>query len=90
MLTASDWRTALDVQSACNGIAVINSLAEVMPRIKGECGGMTEKMNQHPIVIMYATQIAHLSGGYLDHPNYTNAYNRCVSESNKLAQKEKK
>lgn len=88
MLTAQDWQKALDVQNACNGIAVINSLAEVMPRIKDACGGMTEKMNEHPIVIMYVTQLAHLSGGYLDHSRYGLAYERCHREVEILLEKE--
>lgn len=88
MLTSRDYDEALGSQYACNAIALVNSLAEVMPRIKDACGGITIDMNQHSIMILYITQLAYLSGGYLDHPKYSQAYEKCVTERNRLLAKE--
>jgi len=60
MLTAKDYQAALDVQDACNLSGVVHSFAEVLPRIREEAND-TDKINRHPISVMYASKIAHLS-----------------------------
>jgi hypothetical protein len=65
-LTANDYQTALDVQSACNLSGVVRSFAEVMPKIWDEARsqnqGGTDWVNSHPICRLYAEQIAFLAG----------------------------
>ena len=79
MITAQDYQTALDAQSACNAAAVIKSLAEVAPRIRAECAD-GEEFNNRPILRLCAEQLAHLTRnrGYYD------AYTTCETIADKL------
>lgn len=49
MLTAEDYKKAIDVQDGCNLSGIAQSLAEVIKRIEGG----TDFKNTHPIVQMY-------------------------------------
>lgn len=77
MLSANDYQKAMDSQMACNLMALVNSLAEVLPRIKEESDGVTDMINTHPIVRMYAEQIMFLSAQC----DYSHAYNVCDEKS---------
>ena|SRR5210317_1086581 len=55
-----DYQNAIHSQSACNLTGLINELSRVLPAIWAECGD-TDAVNSHPIVKLYAEQIAHLS-----------------------------
>jgi len=65
-LTSKDYQDAMDVQDACNLSGVVNSFSRVMSkiweqaRINGTVG--TESVNTHPIALLYADKIAHLTG----------------------------
>lgn len=53
---------AMDVQSACNLTGVAQSLARHTITLMKEGKG-TDWVNQHPVVILFAQQISHLSFG---------------------------
>lgn len=79
-LTARDYQDAIDSQNACNLSGVIHSLSRVLPAIWAESNG-TDEVNQHPIVKLYAEQIAHLSNGR----EYSNAHNICQCKAKRAA-----
>jgi len=83
-ITKHDYQGAMDSQSACNASGLIHSLADVTERIWKEArikGEGTDFVNTHPIVVLYVTQLAHLSGarGRLDPARdaYAVAYQEC-------------
>ena len=58
-------KEAVDCQSACNLSAVAHSFSRHMHTIFAVAqilGKGTDWWNQHPVCIMFSTQIAHLSG----------------------------
>lgn len=67
-LTLRDYEDAQFAQSACNSIALINSLHRMLPRIKGDItaknGGDwdTEAFNKHLIVRAFLGQLSYLAG----------------------------
>ncbi len=71
-LTSKDYTDAIHSQNACNLSGIVHSLSRVLPAIWEDSNG-TEEVNNHPIVRMYAEQIAFLSSGI----EYSNAYNIC-------------
>lgn len=54
-------RVALDSQSACNSLAVINSLAMAVRVVKDSGVTRGEELNQHPIVVVYLTSLGRLA-----------------------------
>ena len=77
-LTPNDYQAALDVQSACNLGAVVHSFSWVMKKIQQSGRGKgTDWVNNHPIVVMYVTQLKHLSTLL----SYSDAYNICEKRS---------
>ena len=65
MLTPNDYQSAIDSQSACNLSGIVFSFARVMQKICNEAstnGHGTDWKNKHPIAVMYAEQISHLTG----------------------------
>ena len=73
-LTPNDYKTAIDVQSACNLGAVVHSFSRVMNKIQADGRGKgTDWVNKHPITRMYAEQIHFLSQSR----NYHDAYTKC-------------
>lgn len=64
MIKKQHWQNALDVQTACNLSGVVYSFAQAMEAIceEGRCTGKgTDWRNNHPIAVLFATQIAHLT-----------------------------
>lgn len=65
-LTSLDFHHALDSQSAPNLLAITSAFVEVLRRIR-QAGQRrhqgAEWAHQHPICVLYATQIAHLTRG---------------------------
>jgi hypothetical protein len=64
-LTARDYEDALAVQEASNLSGVVISFGEVMRRVVDDVrqrnrAGEQVTPAEHPIAVMYATQIAHL------------------------------
>lgn len=73
---------ALDVQCACNLSGVVRSFARVMDAIPP---GSTDERNKHPIAILFATQIAYLSGVAVvvdSSCDYNAAYKACMDLAN--------
>jgi hypothetical protein len=80
LLTKDDYQYALDSQTACNTSGLVVAFARAMHRICNEDAVKnkgTEWKNKHPIVILYLTQLAHLSGETLMHPKYYEAHEAC-------------
>ena len=71
-LTPHDYRSALDVQCACNLSGVVYSFARIMERICKDTNGTDEK-NTHAICRLFAEQITHLTSG----KGYSEAYDEC-------------
>lgn len=70
---------ALDVQNASNLSGVVhtfsNIISEVRYRLESEGKKSTDKVNQHPICILFSDKIAHLTGTqFLGHDEVTKAY----------------
>ncbi len=59
-------RFAMDIQNACNLSGVVQSFARTLSRLRvllDEQGqGGTDKVNRHPISVLFADKIAHLAG----------------------------
>jgi hypothetical protein len=79
MIDAKHWQAALAVQSACNLSGVVISFAEAMKALCAE-GLDTDSRNRHPIAILFATQIAHLTGINADESmtRYSRAYGEAL------------
>ena len=52
---------ALDVQNACNLTAVIQSFARAMIDLGKHVKG-TDARNSHPVTVLWADKVAHLTG----------------------------
>lgn len=78
-------QSAIDVQNACNLSGVAQSFAQAMLILRAQpaCQG-TKWANEHPIAVLYAVQIAFLTGVAVIADNRYN-YNKCYSECEKLA-----
>ena len=58
-------REALLTQGACNAGGLIHSLQRAVTRLQEQMhaeGRGTEWLNRHPVLVLYVTQLAHLSG----------------------------
>lgn len=75
-LTKWDYQQALLSQGAVNLGAIVRSLNEVMPRIRHDAGD-TDAVNRHPIVVLYVTQMMHLSHAEADDTAYYEAHKAC-------------
>ena len=57
---------ALGVQNACNLSGVVisfsNIITEVRTRLEAEGKGGTDAVNTHPVCVLYADKVAHLTG----------------------------
>ena len=69
---------ALAAQSAYNLSGVAFSFAEVMRVVCSEASS-TEDRNKHPVVVLFVTQLAYLSGvaAVAEFDAYHNAYKAC-------------
>ena len=77
-MKGKDYADALMVQSACNLSGVVHSFSEILSRLVKEAqelGKGTDWVNQHPICVLFAEQIKHLSGD-----NYSEAYQICTEK----------
>ena len=70
-------QAALDSQTACNLSGLVKSMASHMDEIWAEAreqGKGTEYVNTHPAVVLFVTQLSHLSGcGMADMEAYSKA-----------------
>lgn len=69
-------REALDVQDACNLSGVVHAFSRCMTELRvileAEGKFSTDKLNTHPIAIMYSSKIASLTGS---EDKFSHAYN---------------
>lgn len=82
-LTKNDWQNALYTEGACNSSGLINSLAEVLPRVRADVyalGGGTDEVNAHPIVQMYIIQIYWLAMHGKDEWEVINECKKLINE----------
>jgi hypothetical protein len=70
MLTKRDYEMAMLSQGACNGRALIKSLAEIAGRME-ERG---DEFNGHPLIRLFVEQLHFLSTGNI---SYHGAYDAC-------------
>lgn len=75
-LTPSDYRFALDSQSACNLSGIVFSFAEIMGRICKD-GGDTQDRNTHAICRLFAEQIYFLATAGEAPSAYHEAHKTC-------------
>ena len=79
MLTQSDYQLAIDSQSACNLVAVVNHFQRAVKKMK-DVGMDTDSINNHPISRLYAEQISHLTSNV----NYQRAYTNALAISGEI------
>lgn len=82
LLTIVDYQNAIDACSACNVSGLIRSLNDMIERIWNcdkQHGIGTYFVNHHPIIQLYAYQIAYLSHGRepIEWDGFSNAYRFC-------------
>jgi hypothetical protein len=73
LLDPDDYKRALESQSACNLSGIVHTFSEVLSKIWVEANARglgTDWVNQHPISVLYSTQIASLSGASTMDTNY--------------------
>ena len=76
MIKKKDYQSAVDSQGACNLSGIVHSFSEILPRIWEEANSIeegTDWINRHPICVLFAEQIKHLSTGI----TYFDAYQLC-------------
>lgn len=52
---------AIDVQNACNLLAVVNGMSRALSDLRGFVSGSDELRN-HPITLLWADKVSHLTG----------------------------
>lgn len=81
--TKKEWKKlakgALDIQDACNLSGVVISFSKVIIEVRRllEAEGKlsTDEVNNHPVCVLYADKIAHLTGTqYIGHGKVMWAY----------------
>jgi hypothetical protein len=80
-------KTAITVQDASNLSGVVRSFAGVTKTLWDEArnnGKGTDWVNKHPVAVLFATQIGHLTGtcGLVDTDIYSKAYEECERLAN--------
>lgn len=74
-------REALACQAACNLSAVVTAMeraCKALWMLASLQGGGTDWVNQHPICVLFATQVLHLTTRQtVDHDKYNAAYDVC-------------
>ena len=81
MITKEQYKTALDVQNACNLSGVVFTFAEIMRSICDEAhegGHGTDWKNTHSICVLFADKIASLTQCDKE---YSRAYTDAVNKS---------
>jgi hypothetical protein len=74
---------AIDVQNACNGIALVNSLSRVMGNLRELGVRDTVELNSHPVVILWLDKLTSLAGiQNFDNQAINEAYSYCFSKIN--------
>ena len=84
MIEKRDYQNALFAQSACNLSGIVHSFSDIFGRIREEAdkqGQGTDFINQHPICVLFAEQIKHLTLGTHD---YFNAHKICTDKAKEV------
>jgi hypothetical protein len=66
LLSKNDYEQCLNAQSGCNATGLINSMKEITECLWNTAKSLnkgTEWVNHHPILQLYAYQLAHLTHG---------------------------
>lgn len=75
-------KEALAVQNACNLSGVVHSFSRAMTELREvlskEPDFSTEKLNQHPIAILFSSKIASLTGSE-QYKRFSDAYSICMA-----------
>ena len=77
------YKTALLSQSACNLGALIHGWDRAITELQKQArenGKGTDWVNSHPVNVLFATQVAHLTA-CADGMNYARAYDVCEIEA---------
>ena len=82
LLTVWDYEQAINSQSACNATGLINSLNDLREKLWNTARSHnkgTEWVNHHPILQLYAYQLAHLCHGRepIEWDGWQSAHNFC-------------
>ena len=88
LLTVHDYEQCLIAQSACNATGIIYSMSELRERIWNTArqhNKGTEWVNTHPILQLYAYQLAHLCHNRepIEWTGYSEAYQFCCNVRDK-------
>jgi len=88
-LDPSDYQRALDSLNACNLSGLAKSLAKVTTLIWAEARAQnegTDWVNKHPIVVLYVSQMAMLSGvaSIADMETFSRAYEACERKAKEV------
>lgn len=74
-------QTALDVQDACNLSGVVFAFSRILTEVlwpeAHSTGKGTDWVNTHPISVLFADKIAHLTGIQFDDKPVFDAYESC-------------
>lgn len=85
-----DYQRALDCLNACNLSGLAKSLAGVTTKIWAQARAQNEGtawVNGHPIVVLYVSQMAMLSGvaSIADMETFSQAYKACERKAKEVA-----
>lgn len=86
MLTADDYRQAIQAQDACNLSGIVHSWSKMMDKIWEEARALkegTQWVNRHPINVMFSSKVASLTGSE-DFSQFSVAYDICTQRSEQL------
>jgi hypothetical protein len=83
-LSPSDYQDALFSQYAANLAGLARSFAEMVVKVRAEYGDWGTAA-RHPILALYMTQMAHLTGMVLDDTRYLAASNYCEARARQPA-----
>jgi hypothetical protein len=70
---------ALDVQDACNLSGVVHGYSRALTELRKHAdaaGRGTDWINRHPIAVLWADKIAHLTGTQFNSDRVSDSYNR--------------
>lgn len=86
VLTPEHYAAALQSQDACNAVALIHAMGPVRDAVVDEgharVRGSTRWWAEHPILVLYITQLAHLTLGTTgSHDQYSRAYHYCMKRA---------
>jgi len=73
------YKNAIEVQDACNMVAVANQFARDLSKLRKEENLDSAGVNKHPVVVMYIDKLADLAGRP-DFTKFSEAYDKCIEK----------